>query len=293
MSVLSSCIRSIVWGVAASSFLLAPALAQSIKERVLAERKLTIGIHNQMPWGVRTADGGVSGFHPDLIKAVLGPVGIETIDFVVMDFGALIPSLLARRIDVVASGLAITPPRCAQVIFSNPDLAIGDGVIVKAGNPLGIHSYADIAKNPALRLGGGRASSNTENALKAGVPAGQLQQFQSVEATVSALLAGRVDAVTLSSATVIAALNDPNIKGLERVLPFRGHVLENGREAANYAAIAFRADDVELRNIYNQSLREQKSNGKLAEIMKKYQFTDAEAAPPGLVAKDLCPDNYR
>ncbi|WP_159587943.1 ectoine/hydroxyectoine ABC transporter substrate-binding protein EhuB [Chelativorans xinjiangense] len=266
--------------------------AEPIKDRVLEEGRITIGIHNRAPWGFRTEAGEVAGFHPDMIEAVLGPVGIDKVEFVVMDFGALIPSLLARRIDVVASGMAITPVRCEQVVFSDPDLAIGDGVLVKADNPLNIHSYADIAANPQIRLGGGRGSSNTENALKAGVPETQLQQFQSVEAGVAALLAGRIDAATYSSATAISVLKDPNIKGIERATPFTG-LVENGREAANYAAIAFRPEDTALRDLYNESLRERKADGTVDTIMAKYDFTSAEAAPEGLTARELCPDNYR
>lgn len=266
--------------------------AEPIKDKVLKEGRITIGIHNRAPWGFRTEAGEVAGFHPDMIKAVLGPAGVDKVEFVVMDLGALIPSLLARRIDVVASGLAITPPRCEQVIFSDPDLAIGDGVLVKDGNPLNVHSYDDIAANPEIRLGGSRGSSNTENALKAGVPESQLQQFQGIEAVMAALLGGRIDAATFSSATAISVLKDPNIKGIERAMPFKGLVVD-GREAANYAAIAFRPEDAALRDLYNESLRERKADGTVAEIMAKYDFTPAEAVPDGLSASDICPANNR
>ncbi|MET4037926.1 MULTISPECIES: ectoine/hydroxyectoine ABC transporter substrate-binding protein EhuB [unclassified Bradyrhizobium] len=269
------------------------ATAQSITDRVLKEGKITIGIHNGAPWGFRADDGSVSGFHPDLIKAVLSPLGVKEVDFVIIDWPALIPSLLSRRIDAIASGVAITPVRCEQVIFSNPDLAIGDAVLVMPGNPHNIHSFADVAENPALRMGGVRGSTNAENAIKAGIPKDRMLLFPGGDAIVGALLAGRIDALTFSAPTVINQLKDPNLKGkLERAVPFTG-LIENGREAAFYTAIEFRPEDARLRDVYNESLAKRKAERTIQKIAAKYDFTDSEIAPEGLTAKDLCPDNYR
>ncbi|CDZ64580.1 ectoine/hydroxyectoine ABC transporter substrate-binding protein EhuB [Neorhizobium galegae] len=279
--------------VAVAAGLIAPeASAQSLKEKALSGDAITIGIHNQVPWGFKTPDGGVAGVHPDMIRAVLEPLGVKKIDFVVVDFGALIPSLISKRIDAVASGLAITPQRCEQVIFSEPDLAIGDGVLVKKGNPLNIHSYDDIAKNAAVRMAGGRGSSNTENAIKAGIPKDRVQQFQDVQAGVAALMAGRIDAITFSAGTAIGVLQDPNIQGIERATPFTGLVID-GEPIVNYAAIAFRPEDAALRDLYNEGLRKMKAEGKLKAILAKSGFSETEIAPDNVKAKDLCGGNYR
>jgi polar amino acid transport system substrate-binding protein len=268
------------------------AQSQPIKDRVVNEGRITVAIHNQAPWGFRTESGEVAGFHPDMIRAVLGPVGVRNFDFVIVDWSAIIPSLLAKKVDIVASGLAITPVRCEQVIFSDPDLAIVDGLLVKKGNPLNIHSYADIAANSKIQVAGSRGSSSVENAVKAGVSKSQFQMFPGVEGGVTALLGGRVDAGSYSSATVIATLKDPNVSGIERATPFRG-LVENGREVANYAAIAFRPEDAALRDLYNESLAKRKADGTVAKIMAKYGFTSAENAPSALTARELCGSKYR
>ncbi|MBS7703752.1 ectoine/hydroxyectoine ABC transporter substrate-binding protein EhuB [Chelatococcus asaccharovorans] len=268
------------------------AFALSLKEKVLSGAELKVGIHNQVPWGFKTPDGRVAGVHPDMIRAVLEPLGVKKIDFVVVEFGALIPSLISKRIDAVASGLAITPQRCEQVIFSEPDLAIGDGVLVKAGNPLNIHSYEDIAKTPSIRMAGGRGSSNTENAIKAGISKERVQQFPDVQAGVSALMAGRIDAITFSTGTAIGILQDPNIRGIERAMPFTG-LLVSGKPVVNYAAIAFRPEDADLRDLYNEGLAKMKVEGKLKSILAKSGFSDGEIAPDTAKASDLCGSNYR
>ncbi|MBK3662785.1 ectoine/hydroxyectoine ABC transporter substrate-binding protein EhuB [Bradyrhizobium diazoefficiens] len=267
--------------------------AQSITDRVLKEGKITIGIFNGEPWGFVGQDGKVTGFHPELIAAVLGPLGVANIDFAIVDWPALIPSLLSKRIDVIACGMAITPVRCEQVIFSNPDLAIGDAALVKTGNPHNIHSYADVARNPALRMGTARASIEVDNAIKSGIPKDRMLLFPDGDSLVSALLAGRIDVLMNPTPAVIPTLKDPNLKGkLERAIPFTG-LVENGREQAFYTAVEFRPEDARLRDLYNESLAKRRAEGTVTTIAARYGLTASDIAPDSLTAKDLCPNNYR
>lgn len=275
------------------SVTISAAYAQSITNRVLKEGKITVGIHNRPPWGFKAEDGSATGFHPDLVKAVLGPLGVKNVDFVITDFSALIPSLTSKRIDAIASGMQITQARCDQVIFSDPDLAIKATLAVLPGNPLNIHSLADVAKNKAIRLGVFRGATEADLAFKASVEKDRTLLFPDYSSVVSALLSNRIDAILLPSASMAELLKDPNLKGkFDRATPFVG-LVENGREAAGYPAIVFRPEDSQLRDLYNESLAKRKADGTLKSIATKYGFTDADIAPEGLTAKDLCPNNYR
>lgn len=49
----------------------------------LTGKTITIGIHNRAPWGYRDKDGAVVGYHPDLVRAALAPVGVKKIEFTV------------------------------------------------------------------------------------------------------------------------------------------------------------------------------------------------------------------
>ncbi|ALA20426.1 MULTISPECIES: ectoine/hydroxyectoine ABC transporter substrate-binding protein EhuB [unclassified Chelatococcus] len=266
-------------GLAAATLGTPPAAAadEALAER-LSSGKLTIGIHNRSPWGFRGEDGKATGYHPDIVRAAFERLGVKDIEFVIAEFGALIPGLNANRFDMIASGIAITPKRCEQVIFSEPDLSVGDGLLVKEGNPRKIHSYADIAANPDIKLAGGRGTLNTRNAIDAGVPEGQILQLQETQALVSAVLAGRADAATISAPTVVSLLQDPNVKGLERATPFTG-LVKDGRPAAMYTAIAFRPNDTALRDAYNTELKKLMADGTVKTIMERYGFSDAENAP--------------
>jgi polar amino acid transport system substrate-binding protein len=281
--------RRIAIGLAALSLLglagLPSTSAAKTLDEAIADGKLTVGIHNRVPWGFRGPEGQVTGFHPDLVRAAFEPLGVKQIDFVISDFGALIPGLNANRFDMVASGISITPERCGQVIFSEPDLSVLDGLIVKKGNPKNIHSYADIAKNPDIKLSGGRGSLNTKNALDAGIPNDQVLQLTDAQATLAAILSGRADAATISAPSAQALLADPNLAGLERAMPFL--LKADGSEAAMYTAVAFRSKDKDLRDVYNKQLEKMIADGTVRKIMSKYGFADSDMAP-SKTTQDIC-----
>jgi polar amino acid transport system substrate-binding protein len=255
-----------------------------------AGKKLVVGIHNRTPWAYRDKDNKVVGIHPDVIRAVFAPLGVKDFEFVVSDFGAMIPGLLAGRFDIIASGVAITPPRCEQVLFSEPDVAVGDSLLVKKGNPLKLHSYEDIAKNPKARLAGGRGSENTKNAIAAGVPESQISLFPNNEAAVSAILADRADVATLSAPSAIGVIDEQKVEGIARALPFKGLIKSNGQPAKLYTGTVFPKSSTRLRDAYNAELAKLRASGALKTIMTKYNFTDDEDAG-SVTTSQLCAGN--
>jgi len=265
----------------------APARAETSE---WAGKKLVVGIHNRTPWGFRDKQNNIAGIHPDIVRAVFAPLGITEFEFVVSDFGAMIPGLLAGRFDIIASGVAITPARCEQVLFSEPDVAVGDSLLVLKGNPLKLHSYEDIAKNPQARLAGGRGSENTKNALAAGIPESQVSMFPNNEAAVSAILAGRADAATLSVPSAIGVIEEQRVEGVERALPFKGLIKPNGQPARLYTGIVFPKSSAKLRDAYNAEFAKLRAAGKLTSIMQKYLFTTDDDAGT-ITTAQICAGN--
>lgn len=268
-----------------------PASAETTQEKIASTGKITVGVHNKAPWGYRDADGNPAGFHPELVVEAMQGLGVKEVELVISDFGALIPGLQAGRFDAIASGLYITPARCELVAFANPDLQLRDALLVVEGNPKKIASYAAIAANPDIRFGGTRGSAQSKNAAAAGVPEAQMSLFQNTEATISALLAGRVDAIAFSAATANKVVSDPNVNGIERAAPFTGLILENGKEKTGYAAVAFRQGDEELRDAFNEQLKALRAAGTFDEIMSANDFSPAEKAPDELGYQHLCSGN--
>lgn len=264
------------------------ALAETTSERVMKTGKIVVGVHNKAPWGYRDAEGNAAGFHPELVIAALDSLGVKDVELIIADFGALIPGLQAGRFDAIASGLYITPKRCELVAFANPDLRLTDAVLVAKGNPLGIDSYETIAKDPKLRFGGTRGSVQSKNAVAAGIPDNQISLFQNTEATISALTAGRVDAIAFSAATANKVASDPKVEGIERAIPFTGLILDSGKEKAGYAAVAFRQNDGDLRDMFNEELLALREAGTFDEIMANNDFSAQEKAAADVTYDQIC-----
>ena len=107
-------------------------LAASTLERAKQDGFIRVGFANEAPFGFATPEGKLTGEAPEVAKAVLNAIGIPQVDGVLTEFGSLIPGLKAKRFDVIAAGMFITPKRCAEIAFSEPSYGIGQAMLVKA-----------------------------------------------------------------------------------------------------------------------------------------------------------------
>ncbi|ASP87143.1 ectoine/hydroxyectoine ABC transporter substrate-binding protein EhuB [Sinorhizobium meliloti] len=267
--------------------------AQSATDRVLKDGKITIGVNNNSPWSFVDETGTVVGLQPNELRAVLGSVGLKEVEFVPLEWNALIPSLMAKRIDAIATGMSITPQRCEQVIFANPDVAVTMSAVVLATNPKKIHSFEQIAKDSSIHIAADRGTLEAKALAEAGIPSEQIMLLPDSQTAFGALLGGRVDAYAATTVTVTKSVADPRLKGkLEAAAPFTGLVKE-GEEMAFYPAVVFRNEDAKLRDIYNDGLQKTKKDGTLREIIDKLGFNSLKIAPETVTAKSLCGGNYR
>jgi ectoine/hydroxyectoine ABC transporter solute-binding protein len=163
---------------------------------------ITIGIADEVPFGYTGDDGEATGIAPDVAKAVLAELGIEDVEANVVEFGQLIGGLQAGQYDLIAAGMYINEERAEQILFSDPDYCIAEGLAVAAGNPHGIVDYTSFVDNPDLTLAVATGTVEVGYAEDAGIPDSQLQVFADIDSMYGALEAGEVDAVTGTAATV-------------------------------------------------------------------------------------------
>jgi polar amino acid transport system substrate-binding protein len=97
-----------------------PANAETALERVQRTGEIRIGYANEAPFAYTLADGRVTGESPEIAKIVFAKMGIKKADAVLTEWGGLIPGLQARRFDVIAAGMYVTPARLEQVLFTDP-----------------------------------------------------------------------------------------------------------------------------------------------------------------------------
>jgi polar amino acid transport system substrate-binding protein len=130
----------------------ATANAETTLQRIQRTGEVRIGYANESPFAYTTPDGTVTGESPEIAKKVFAKLGVRQVDAVLTEWGSLIPGLRAGRFDVIAAGMYVTPERCKQVAFANPQYQIQDTLLTLKGNPKNLQSYADVGKNPDAKL---------------------------------------------------------------------------------------------------------------------------------------------
>jgi ABC-type amino acid transport substrate-binding protein len=103
-------------------------------DRVQATGELRVGLDASFPpFESLDAAGNVVGFDADLARAVAARLDAEPV-FVNIGFDGLYDALLAKRVDVVISGLPYDPRRTRDVIYSQPYFNAGQVLVLRAGD---------------------------------------------------------------------------------------------------------------------------------------------------------------
>lgn len=224
-----------------------------------------VGIAGEVPYGFEGEDGEPTGEAPEVAKAVLGELGIETVEASVVDFGSLIPGIQAGQYDMIAAGMFINPERAEQVAFSSPDYCATTALAVAEGNPLGLSDFQSIADSDAV-LGVLGGAVEEGYALDSGVPEDQVQTFGDTPSVFDALSAGRIDAVALTEPTVLTQVADR--EGLEATEGFVPVI--DGEEQLGCGAFAF--TDTEFCNVFNDMLNTFQEEDRILPIVEEFGF---------------------
>jgi len=114
--------------------------------------RLVIGYAETPPYAFALDNGTVTGESPAVARVIAARLGVADIEWRVVEFGDLVAELEAGRIDLIAAGMLITAERAARVAFSEPTFRVQPGLLVAEGNPFGLHAYADVVANSAVRI---------------------------------------------------------------------------------------------------------------------------------------------
>lgn len=261
-------IAAVALGVGLTGLTGMPAVAADL-EQLKEQGFARIAIANEPPWTMVTTGGEVSGAAPDLARAVLNKMGIKEIVASVSEYGAMIPGVQARRFDMVAAGLFIKPERCEAVLFSQPDLCDAESFMIKAGNPMNLKSFADVASSGA-KIGVVGGGTEEKLAIEAGVDRANIVVVPDPQSGAKLLQDGRIDVYALPVLSISDLLKKAEDPSLAMFAP-----VEN--TPIFCAGVAFRKQDGALRDAYDVALAEMKASGEFAAIIEPYGYS-ADAA---------------
>jgi polar amino acid transport system substrate-binding protein len=221
--------------------------------------KVTIAYIEEPPFGWTEADRAATGADIDLADAVLRAIGVTRIEHRLTTFSELLPE------------------RANRVAFSLPVWAIGDGFLVRAGNPKALNSYASLAERHDARLGIIAGQVQHDSARASGVSEDQIAVFEyqadaieavrsgAIDAYASTALGNRVLADRIGNAMLEAVEHEPGTNGTQQNLPL--------------GAFSFNRRNSDLLNAVNGQLRLYLGSPNHRTRMARFGLTHKEIDP--------------
>ena len=197
----------------------------------------------------------IVGIDVEIAQAIAEKLGMD-LQIEDMAFDAIIPAVTSGKADFGAAGMTVTEDRKASVEFTETYANSNQVAIVKEDSEI---KASDDLKGKLL----GVQLGTTGDELAGKVEGATVERYNKGLEAVQSLKQGKIDAVVIDQATAEAYVK--NTDGIK--------LLEEKMSEEEYA-IAIKKGNLELVEQMNTAIEELKSEGKIDEIVAKYQ--DAE-----------------
>jgi polar amino acid transport system substrate-binding protein len=134
--------------------------------------------------------GEIRGVELEFARRLAADLG-RAPQIVKLPFAGLIPALRDGRIDIIMSGMSITPERARLVRFCEPYLKVGQMALIRRAE-FSERSAKDAIRSPSARIGF-VVHTTGERFARAELSGAKLVSEPSVEAGVADLRAGKID----------------------------------------------------------------------------------------------------
>lgn len=228
-------------------------------EKIQKRGALVVGTSaNMPPLNMTTKDGMIDGFDIDLARYMASAMGVE-LSLVKKDFNQLLPALKKGEVDMVISGMTITPERNMEVEFAGPYHITGKACLTKKSTIGYSHDPAKL-NSPDYSfvvLEG----STSQDMVKNLMPKAQLYTAKSYEDAVAMVLSNRADAMVADyHACLLALVRNPDAGFVAVITPFTYEPL----------GIALPPGDVHFLNWVNNFLSTMEGSDQLVKLKMKW-----------------------
>lgn len=193
---------------------------------------------------------------------------LEIID---MEFGAMLPALIAGKVDMIGAGLSITDERAKKVLFSNCYYPSGIAALVKDNS--GTKAITTSSKLRTIedlkdkKIGVLMGSVHDVYATK-NFPSAKIMQYQNVSDMLNALNSGKVDVAFYDHISLKEVLVKNDKIGILAKNVFSVPI-----------AAGFNKDNPQLKQQFNSFLQEIKSNGTYNDMVDRWMEKDIVEMP--------------
>jgi polar amino acid transport system substrate-binding protein len=245
------------------SLVLVPAMLAVLSAApvVAAEKVYLNGIDaNFPPFAYVDKSGNPDGFDVKALDWIAKEMGFK-VKHQPMDWDGIIPSLKAKKIDIVASGMSITEERRQQVSFTTPYWTIKQVLVTKKDAKVTVEKALADGNKIGVQRGTTEAKWIEENLIKKGGKKFELVQYDSAPLAVEDVLNGRI---------VAAAMDDAPAKDAARKKPVK--ILGGFGMADEQFGYAVRKEDTEFLKKLNEGLKKLMKSPAWAELKKTYNI---------------------
>jgi len=226
-----------------------------------ADQELINGIDaNFPPFAYIDKNGNPDGFDVQAVNWIAKEMGFK-VTHKPIDWDAIIPTLRAKKIDLIAAGMSITEKRREQVNFTNPYWIITQVLVVPKDSTLTLDQVLSSGNKVGVQRGTTEAKWIQENLIKKEGKDFELVMYDSAPLSVEDVVNGRVVGAAMDDAPAKDAVKKKPVKILGRFgMP---------DEEFGYAV---RKEDTELLDTLNEGLRRLMESPYWEELKVKYEL---------------------
>ncbi len=234
------------------------ALVLSFGSAEAAQKTYVNGIDaNYPPFGYMDEQGKPAGFDVESMDWIAKTMGFK-VEHKPIAWDGIIPALLAKQIDMVASGMSITDARRQMVEFSNPYWEVSRVFIAKKDSELDAAKILAGKTKIGIQRGTSEAADFQKEAKEKGYPV-EIVYYESAPLIVEDMLNGRIQAGLMDKLPA----DDSISKGKEvKIVGVHGKPDSFG--------VAVRKDDNELRTMINEGYKKLMADPYWKELQDKY-----------------------
>jgi len=250
--------RTFASGLVAAVMLLGGCATTSITSSRVAPdpHVLRVGFTADLPPLVFKSGSAYRGVEPDLARALGANLG-KHVAFVEVRWEDLIDALLNNEIDIIMSGMTITPERMMRVNFTQPYLRAGQTVLARRTDADVI--WASVF-DPKTRVGAQRATTGDFWA-KQNCSKNERKLFPTAALGAKALVGGQIDAFICDAPVNWWLASENEAAGLTVV---------GGYLTQEYLGWAVRKEDTALLQAANRFIEQAGKSGELQSIIRNW-----------------------
>jgi len=232
---------------------------KSTLEAILKKGELRVGFESgYMPFEMTDKKGKFVGFDIDMAKEMAKAMGVKFVP-VNTAWDGIIPALITKKFDIIMSGMTVTQERNLKINFADPNIIVGQTILINKKHKNKIKSYKDL--NNSKYTVTSKLGTTGEQAVKRLIPKCKYKSFETEPEAALEVVNGKADAFVYDLPYCVVFNAEQGAGKL---------IFLNEPFTFEPLAWAIRKGDPDFLNWLNNFLRQVKNDGRYERIHNKW-----------------------